>query len=232
MNQISFQSVYQTITGRGEFKLGQRAMTPDGREWVFVHANEGLKNSDVVVPNTVVSADLWSSSADNQSRIVYLARAANTLTTGAYEDAIGLVDDGTGEGQTFKIKTNDATTLTLYPETALATALAVGDSDLTYINMAQVLMAAVTSKVQMAVGSVQVAFTSGDYGWALTNGDGRVVAGDTLVVGKGFVTGDDTEGQVVVATTGKGPFDEQNLGFAIVANSGADVGTLARFIIR
>ena len=108
MNQISFQSVYQTITGRGEFKLGQRAMTPDGREWVFVHANEGLKNCDVVVPNTVVSADLWSSSADNQSRIVYLAPAANTLTTGAYEDAIGLVD--------CKTKSKQATERTEYTQ--------------------------------------------------------------------------------------------------------------------
>lgn len=232
MNQVSFQDVYQTITARGEFKLGQRAMTPDGREWQFVHANENMTNSAAVVPIAATAADLWSSSQDNQGRNVYLTRAASAMTTGAFEDGIGLVDDGTGEGQTFKIRTNNATTLTLYPETALTTALSVSDSDLTYLSMSQVEMAAITSKVQMCQGSVQVAFTSGDYGWALTNGDGRAVPGNTLVVGAGFTTGDDTEGQVVVGVTATGPYDAQNLGYAIVANSGADVATLVRWIVR
>jgi len=232
MNQISFQNVYQTITQRGEFKLGQRAVTPDGREWQFVRANEALVNSNAVVPVAATAADLWSSSTDSQGRIVYLTRAASSMTVGAFEDAIGLVDDGTGEGQTFKIRTNSATTLTLYPETALATALSVSDSDLTFIGMSQVEKAAVTSKLQMCQGSVQVGFASGDYGWALTAGDGRATPGNTLVVGAGFATGDDTEGQVVVAVTNTGTLEFQNLGYAIVANSGADVSTLVRWFVR
>lgn len=232
MNQISFQSVYQTITARGEFKLGQRAMTPDGREWQFVHANEALVNSNAVVPVAATAADTWSSSTDQQGRIVYATDTGSSMTTGDFEDAIGLVDDGTGEGQTFKIRTNNATTLTLYPETALTTALSVSDSDLTYIGMSQVEKAAVTSKLQMCQGSAQVAFSSGDYGWVLTNGDGRATAGDSLLVGAGFNTGDDTEGQVVVAANDDEPLTAQNLGYAIVANSSADVSTLVRWIVR
>jgi len=232
VNTITFQDVYQTTTARGQFDVGQRGYTPDGREWQYVHANENMTNSAAVVPIAATAADLWSSSTDNQGRIVYLTRAANSLTVGAYENGIGLVDDGTGEGQTFKIRTNNVTTLTLQPETALTTALAVADSDLTYLVMSQVEMAAITSTKQMCQGSNQVAFTSGDYGWALTNGDGRAVPGNTLVVGAGFSTGDDTEGQVIVAVTAEGPFDAQNLGYAIVANSGADVATLVRWIVR
>ncbi len=232
MNQISFQSVYQTITARGEFKLGQRAMTPDGREWQFVKNNSTIALGNIVVPNTVTSADLWSSSSDNQGRKVYATRAASAMTVGAFEDAIGVVDDGTGVGQTFKIRTNSATTLTLYPETAFATALAVADSDLTFIGMSDVVIAAVTDKVQMTQGAFQVSAVSGDYGWILTNGDGRAIAGEALVVGKGFVSGDDTTGQVLKATTAKGPFDEQNLGYCIVANAAADQGTLVRYFIR
>lgn len=231
MNTISFQSVYQTITARGEFKLGQRAVTPDGREWQFVQATTLAKGS-VAVPQTVTSADLWSSSTDSQGRIVYLTRAASSMTVGDFEDAIGVVDDGTGVGQTFKIRTNSATTLTLYPETALSTALAVADSDLTFIGMSKVAKAAITDKVQMAQGIAQVAFTSGDYGWILTGGDGVVLAGEALVVGKSYVTGDDTTGQVVKGTTAKGAFDEQALGYAIVANAAADQGALVRAIIR
>lgn len=232
MNTISFQSVYNTITARGEFKLGQRASTPDGREWQFVKANTAIANSLIAVPNAVTSADLWSSSTDNQGRIVYLTRAASTMTTGEFEDGIGVVDDGTGRGQTFKIKTNNATTITLYPETALTTALAVADSDLTLMTMSECDPAAITSKVQMAQGAPQVSMAASDYGWVLTNGDGRAIPGNTLVVGAGFTTGDDTVGQVVVGVTATGPYDAQNLGYAIVANAAADIGALVRYNVR
>ncbi len=232
MNQISFQSVYQTITTRGEFKLGQRGMTPDGREWQFVKNNSTIVNGNIVVPNTVTSADLFSSSSDNQGRKVYATRAASTMTTGAFEDAIGVVDDGTGVGQTFKIRTNSPTVITLYPETAFATALSVSDSDLTWIGMSDVVIAAVTSKVQMTQGAFQCAASSGDYGWILTDGDGRAIAGEVLTVGCSFVSGDDTTGQVLKGTTAKGAFDEQPLGYCIVANAGADQGTLVRYFVR
>lgn len=230
--QISFQDVYQTITARGETKLGQRANTPDGREWQFVKAEGAIANSLIAIPNTVSSADLWSSSTDNQGRIVYMTRAASTMTTGAFEDNIGVVDDGTGRGQTFKIKTNSPTVITLYPETALTTALSVSDSDLTWIGMSNVIIAAVTSKLQMAQGAVQTAFASGDYGWVLTNGDGRCVAGNTLVVGAGFTTGDDTAGEVIVSVITEAPLTAQNLGYAIVANAAADIGALVRYDVR
>lgn len=231
-NQVSFQDVYQTITTRGEFKLGQRASTPDGREWQFVKNGSTIANGNIVVPSAAVDTDLWSSSTDNQGRIVYLTRAANSLTVGAYEDAIGVVNQGTGVGQTFKIRTNSATTLTLYPETALTTALAVADSDLVYRSMSDVVIAAITSKVQQTQGSFQVAATSGDYGWILTAGDGRAIAGEVLTIGTSFVSGDDTTGQVLKGTTAKGPFDEQSLGYCIVANDAADQGTLVRYFIR
>lgn len=232
MNQISFQNVYQTITSRGEFKLGERAVTPDGREWQFVKNNSTIATGNIVIPNTVASADLFSSSTDSQGRIVYLTRAASNMTVGLYEDAIGVVDDGTGVGQTFKIRTNSATTLTLYPETALSTALSVSDSDLTWQGQSDVIIAAITSKLQKTQGAFQVAAVSGDYGWILTNGDGRAVAGEVLVVGGGFTSGDDTAGQVIKNIATESSITAQSLGFCIVANAGADQGTLVRYIVR
>jgi len=229
MNIVTFQSVYNTTTARGQMRLGQRAMTPDGREWVYAKSNTALAKGSVAVPDAVTAVDNFSSSTDSQGRIVYLTSTNASWTVGQFEDAVGVVDDGTGVGQTFKIRTNSATTFTLYPETALTTALAVADSDLTYIGMANCRVAAVTDKVQMTQGGAQVAFTSGDYGWLLQRGDGRVLAGEVLVVGKSFVSGDDTTGQVVKGTTAKGGFDEQTLGYCIVANAGADQNTLVRF---
>ncbi len=232
MNQISFQDVYQTITQAGEFKLGQRAMTPDGREWVFVKAAGAIGKNFIAIPNTVTTITTLSSSTDNQGRIVYITDTDSSWTTGQFQDGIGLINTGTGTGQSFKIRTNNATVLTLYPETALATALAVGSSGAALMTMSNVLIAAVTSKVQQVVGATQVAFASADFGFLLTEGDGNVVAGEVLVIGESFVSGAATAGEVLKGTTAKGPFDEQALGYAIVANSGADLGALVRFFIR
>lgn len=233
-NQISFQSVYQTITQRGEFKLGQRASTPDGREWVFVVVNAAgaIGKNFIAIPNTVTTITTLSSSTDNQGRIVYITDTDSAFTTGQFQDGIGLINTGTGTGQSFKIRTNTATVLTLYPETALTTALSVSDSGAGLRTMNNVLIAAITSKIQMTVGAAQTAFAAADYGWMLTEGDGGVVAGEVLTIGGSFVSGAATAGEVLKGTTAKGSFDEQGLGFCIVANSGADLGALVRFEIR
>jgi hypothetical protein len=231
MNQITFQDVYGTETSP-QVAIGQRSSTPDGREWVYVKANTALALGSVAVPDAVTAVDTCSSSTDALSRIVYITKASAGWTVGQFADAIGVVDDGTGVGQTFKVKTNTTDTLELYPETALATALSVADSDITLRTMAEVDKSAITSKVQSAVGVAQVAIAASSYGWLLTEGDGAVAAGEVLVVGKGFVTGDDTTGQVVKASTAKGPFDEQNLGICLVANAGVDQNALCRVFIR
>ena len=228
---ITFQDVYQTST-TSNFKIGTRGQTPDGRQWVYVKTTDALAKGKVAIQGAVVAVDTVSSSTDALGRIVYITKAAAGWTVGAYEDDLVVVDDGTGKGQTAKIKTNTADTLELYPETALATALAVVDSDITIVRPNHVLIAAVTSKVQGAIGIAQTAFAANDFGWLLTNGDGCVLTGSTLVVGAGFSTGDDTTGQVIVAVTATGPYDFQNLGFAWVANAAADMLALVRVVIR
>lgn len=225
MNQISFQDVLQTTDKQGNFAPGQRAMTPDGREWVYVKADSALAKGSVAVPNAVASKDTVSSSTDAQGRIVYVTEASAGWTAGAYADGWVVVDEGTGVGQLARILDNTSDTLILDPAYALSTALAVADSDITITTPHLVDKAAVTSMVQQAVGIAQVAFAASDYGWLLTRGDGSVLAGETLVVGRGFATGDDTIGQVVVAATGEGAYDLQNLGFCRVANSAADILT-------
>lgn len=231
MGPISFQNVYQTITQRGEFKLGQRAMTPDGRQWVFVKADTAVATGLVAVPDGVTSVtDIVSTGTDSQGRTVYITDNS-TWTTGQFEDSILTINGGTGTGQVCKVRTNSATVLTLYPETPITTALDT-TSDLAIRTMAIVDPAAITSKIQSAVGAAQVSFAASDFGWLITEGDGRVLPGEVLIIGSNFVTGDDTVGQVVKGTTGKGPFDEQNLGISLVANSAADVGALVRFEVR
>ena len=130
MNIITFQDVYQTSTTNGaqtsyDFNIGQRGRTPDGREWVYVLAEGAIAANYLAIPYTVttVTAGAITSSKDNQSRIVYINCAGASFTAGAFANGIGCVTAGTGIGQTFKIKTNNTTLITLYPETALTTAL-------------------------------------------------------------------------------------------------------------
>jgi hypothetical protein len=225
MLQITFQNVYQTSTTK-QFRLGTRAVTPDGSEWVYVKADTALAKGSVAVPNAVASADTVSSSTDSQGRIVFITEASAGWTPGLFADGWVVVDDGTGVGQAGKIKDNTADTIELYPEYAFGTALSVSDSDITIWTQYLVDKAAVTTEVQNATGIAQVAFAAADYGFLLTRGIGVVLAGEALVVGKSFTPGDDTTGQVIKGTTAKGDFDEESLGVCIVANAAADQLTL------
>lgn len=224
--KISFQDVKQATTAQGQIGLGQVAQTPDGATWIYVKAAEGISANMVVVPDTAVGVDTVSSSANNLGQIVYITEASAGWTVGAYADAYGVVDDGTGVGQVFKVMDNTTDTLILYPSYALTTALSVADSDITLTFPNLVDKSAITDKAQQATGIAQVAIASGSFAWVLKQGTGAVLAGEALTVDLSFVTGDDTEGQVVKGTTAKGAFDEQYLGYARVANVAADQSAL------
>lgn len=225
MNQISFQATLQTSTAPA-FNVGQRAMTPDGREWVYAKADTALAKGSVAVPDAVTAVDLVSSSTDALGRIVYLTKASAGWTAGKFAEGWVVVDDGTGVGQAGKIKTNSADTIELYPEFAFTTALSVADSDITIRTTYLVDKSAVTSKLQSAQGIAQVAFAASDYGWLQTWGPGVVLAGEVLVVGGGFTTGDDTTGQVIKNIATESTITAQTLGYCLVANAAADQLTL------
>ncbi|MAH45444.1 hypothetical protein CMI37_06425 [Candidatus Pacearchaeota archaeon] len=226
MNQITFQNVTDDSTS-ADFNIGQRGMTPDGREWVYVKAaSEAFVAGMVAVPDAVVAVDTVSSSDDALGRTVFITKASAGWTVGQFAEAWVYVDAGTGVGQYGKIKTNTSDTLELYPEFAFGTDLSVSDSDITIREPFSVEKAAVSSTIQGAVGIAQSAIANGSYGWVLTRGVGRVLAGESLIVGSNFTTGDNTEGSVIKGVTGEGPFDGQNLGYCLVANASVDTEAL------
>jgi hypothetical protein len=207
--------------------FGQTAVTPDGRKWVYVKASEAVAKGNVVIPAAVTSiaATNFATTTDALGRNVYLTKTGASFTPGQFENGWIAIDGGTGSGQVAKIKTNTATMIELYPDFALTTATAA-DTTAKVWTQNYVRKAVVTSKIQNPTGVAQVAFAANDYGWVLKNGLGLVIAGEVLIVGSNFVTGDDTAGQVIKGTTAKGPFDETNLGVVVTANSAADLGAL------
>lgn len=226
MLNISFQNVKQTTTAQGQIALGSLATTPDGASWIYVKASAAIAAGNAVIPAAEVQVETVSSSANNLGQIVYITEASAGWTVGAYADYYGIVDDGTGVGQVFKVMDNTADTLILYPSYALGTALAVATSDITLVAPNFVRKSLITDKAQQATGISQIAFASGEFGWVLKQGTGGVIAGEVLTADLSFVTGDDTAGQVLKGTTAKGAFDEQYLGYCRVANAGVDQTTL------
>lgn len=223
--EITFQNVKDVSTAP-VFPVGSVAQTPDGREWVYVKATAAITAGEVVIPAATTSVGTTiTSGTDSQGRIVYITKASAGWTINQFAEGSVLIDGGTGSGQVAKIKSNTTDTLELYPDSALGTALST-DSTMEIWTNFNVRKSVVTSKIQNAVGIAQTTFATDEYGFVLTRGIGRVVAGEVLTVGGSFVTGDDTAGRVLKGTTAKGEFDEQSLGRCVAANSGADLGAM------
>ncbi len=227
MVRISFQDVLNSSAVPLQI-LGAKANTPDGSSWVYCKMNEAITKGFIVSPVALTHVDTVSSSANGAGQIVYITEASAGWTVGQFNDAWVNVDDGTGEGQIAKVKTNTSDTLELYVQWALGTALAVADSDID-ISTVNTLSekVPVTTKTTLCNGAAQVAFAQNEYGWVLTKGPGVVIAGVVITTGENFTPGDDTEGEVIIGITGKGDFDGFTLGYSLSANTTADKGFLA-----
>lgn len=201
-------------------------MTPDGREWVYIEANEAISLGHALTRAANVDADTIASATDGEGKITLLTQASAGWTAGQFAGAYGLVDAGTGSGQFFKVRTNTADTLQLTSETALTTALSVSDSDIVLVTPFLADKTAITVLHQVPVGVAQVAFASGEFGWALRRGVGTVLAGAALVANELCTPGDDTEGQVITVASGETFDDASTFGRCLVANGTADEGAM------
>lgn len=226
MRQITFQNVLEASTIQ-EADLGARATTPDGRQWVYVEANEAISLGHIVTRTANTAVDTLSSSQNSASQNVFITEGSAGWTVGQFQNAYGLVDDGTGSGQFFKIKDNTADTLELYPEYALSTALDVSDSDVTIVRPHLAEKSAITTLNQVLIGVAQVAIANNSFGWVLERGVGIVINGATDPVANEQLTpGDDTEGQAITIANGETPDDISTVGRTLVVNANNDEGVM------
>lgn len=225
MRQITFQKVLEVDSVK-QAELGELCVTPDGRMWRYQYANEALSKGHALTRIANTDVDTVSSSTDEDGHITKIAEASAGWTAGQFAESYGVVDDGTGEGQVFKVRTNSADTLFLHKDYRLTTALAVADSDIFIARPFYAEKAAVTVLNQIPSGVAQVAFAAADYGWTLVSGLGVIVAGDVLVANEQCTPGDDTEGEVIAITNGETPDDISTYGRTVGANTTADKGAL------
>ena len=181
-----------------------------GTEWVYVEFSENLTRGWLVQPPADVAVDLCATNAaavtgpDGETYAIaqVITPGTSPAWTADYAGCLGIVDAGTGIGQGFRIRTNTADAL--YLEEALGTALAVADSDITFLNQglykdvikaANNIMAPVLGAIQFTV----VAATT-PYGWILRKGAGLGILTTTSGSAVGsLVTPSTTAGQVLQA---------------------------------
>lgn len=231
MNDISFQNVYQAST-QANFKLGERAVTPDGREWVYVRAQAAVSKGYLASPYSLAVANITSTENDSAGRTVFINKAGSFVDNNYFADGVGIVSGGTGKGQFFKVVSNTAGQLQLDPATPITTALD-STSDLTLFAVNYVTPSPTTSKIGKVVGCAQTTIATGSYGWLLTNGDGIVAQGPTnlLLEGAGFTSGGASAGLPIVSVSTNSALDAQVLGFCLVPGAASDPA-LVRFNIR
>lgn len=227
--EITFQKVLQTETVQQASTLGERHYTADGRRWIFVKANEALTLAHVAtrIANTTVT-NITSTSNNGRSQTVFIAKTGAGWTVGQFQNAYGLVDDGTGEGQFFKVKDNTATVLELFEDYRITTALDT-TSDLRVARPHLAEKVAITVLNQVIIGGAQVAFAANDYGWLLERGHGTVLMGDTAIANEQVTTGDDTAGECIAVTNSETVDDVSLVGRVIAANTTADKAALIEF---
>ena len=222
MKYITFQDVLQTATVQQASELGERAETPDGRQWVYVKANEALSKGHIATRIANTDVDTVSSATDGDGDITRITEASAGWTAGQFQNAYGLVDDGTGEGQYFKVEDNTSDTLRLYKAYELTTALDVADSDIVLVRPFLAEKSAITTLNQILLGVAQVAFAANEYGWLLTRGPGGVLVGAVVVANEQVTPGDDTEGEGTGVGAAETVDDVSSIGRVLVANTTVD----------
>lgn len=227
MRDINFQSVFATPAQK-QCTMRSLAVTPDGRIWRYLQATEIITKHYIVETPATLGEDTVSSASQGGKRVlIQTGGADSTWTAGAYIDHWVFVDDGTGEGQVGKIKDNSATELTLYDDYALATALAVADSDITIVHAPDAENLDASSSNAPIQGVAQVAFAANDYGWFLVKGIGGVIIGDTAAEANELVVvGSDAAGGGVGIGNDADREDESIVGKCIIINPAADKAAL------
>ena len=189
-----------TVTG---MELGQLAILPDGREFARAQATTAavLSRGCPVVSkevagtsvNVVAGADLAIGGTT-----VVLTMPATTLCTvvNQYKDGLLSINDATGEGYSYKIKTSNTAaaastaTFVLYPYDGVKVALVSGTSEciISENPFYGVLdRAAGTGSVGVPAGVPTVPVTAGYFCWLQRKGTATLLsAGTVAVVGRPF----------------------------------------------
>jgi hypothetical protein len=218
--QMSPSDVRKTSTTK-ELRLGTVGVTRDGRVYRYAQAGgttvaPGKLNVAATVDANVTNKTVARTYAVGAMQVII--DAAGAITQDAYADGFLTINDATGEGITYAVRGNSATSgaaeLTADLDEPLATALTIDVSEATLTkNPWDEVVISVVDQADMVVGVANVSITNAYYGWVQTRGVCAVLADEAITAGQAVTTGTGVAGAVEAADL----IGEPQVGVAIVA---------------
>lgn len=214
---------YETSTSP-QHQIGLKYEDAGGDVYRYAQAGAAISQGKVQVcpdPKTNHHNIAWASGGAIGSKSVTVTLGATAATLNEYAGGYLVVNDATGEGTQYRIKSHPAadlsTTLELTLDTPIKEALVSG-SEVTLVHNVWngVVEAAVEERQPAGVPLVDVA--SGSYCWLKTRGTASVLQGDATNLGEELVVHASTAGAVDAASTTYGTaFSAYTVGKAKVA---------------
>ena len=165
----------------------------------------------IVANHTQMSATDAYAITTSETTVISIETAGDTdLTENQYKEGYLYVNDGTGQGQSWKIKSHPAhdhsadasCEITVYGKVSTAL-VASGTSQLSLMeNPYKDVIVAPVAETGAVVGVTNIDMTDDYYGWIQTKGPKAVLAASTLVLGHNAVRNDTTTAGAVMADNG------------------------------
>lgn len=191
------------------YALGQKAVTADGREFVFVKAGAVALVAGTVLQGPAVltnHVNMAPSDTAIGATAITVTPGATAAAANAYANGFMVASTGPGNGITYRIKSHLAVTasvafvINLYPEDALLVALtnAASKIDILQCPWNGVVIAPATTLTADIVGVAVTAVDAAGYGWAQTKGPGAVLIAGTPALGLRVASPSAVAGAVLV----------------------------------
>lgn len=219
--QIAPSDIRKISDTKGGVKLGSVGVTRDGRVYRFTRAGgTTLAPGKLTVAATVdanVTNKTVAASVTRGARQVVID-AAGAITADAYADGTLNINDATGEGITYAVAGNSATsgaaelTVSLDEPVEVALTVDVSEATLTKNPWADTVIS-VVDQADMPVGIPNVSITNAYYGWTQTRGVCAAWADEAITAGQALTTGTGTVGAVEALDLA----GEPQIGIALVA---------------
>lgn len=176
MGEIQWEDVYTEDT-TAHAAVGEMREAKDGSRFVYTKAGAALTVAHIAsapVADSGIEATVTVAHAIGTTDITVTAPA--TITANQYKDGYLWVNQGTGVGDTYRIKSNAAIangstgTFTLW--TGLRTAWSTSDTDIMFMENPYngTLLKAYATNFYKPVGVSLFTVTSGSYAWLMTRG--------------------------------------------------------------
>lgn len=214
MSQLSgdIQAVPQQLfssSATQQAELGARAVAPDGRVFRYVKAGGTalvpgkLQQSSAIVANHQNVA--VASAAAIGATSVTVTLGATAATANQYANGFLIINDVTGEGHTYKIKSNpaadSAATLTVTLEDAIVVALTTSSEACLIANPYNGVIVNPTTPTASPVGVAIYPVAASEFGWIQTKGVVSCLADGAITVGLGIAPSQSVAGAVKATAT-------------------------------